>query len=567
MRIDQFVMTGEMVEQFGDVILLTATDGSILDANDAALRAYGRSHTEMLARNVSEVRAPETQIHYAEARETSSLGKLFETAHLRRDGTQFPVLVWWTPVRIGNEHAVLEIVHDVTEQKRDEQAIRDSEARYRALADKSPVGIFVSHDGRVVLANPACARMFGASTAEDLVGMSDLELFHPDSREEIRERIHEGSESLPVADATGLRLDGTSISVEVTAAPLPQEGEGAVQVVLRDITDRKQAEQELQFRNMILSTEQEASLDGILVVDQDARILSYNQRLIDLWHIPDEIVESGVDEQLLEFNADQMADKPSFLEKVRYLYDHPLESSEDEIVLADGRVFGRHSAPMCGPSQEYLGRIWFFRDITEVKRMQQTLLDTVTSITDVIGTVSEMRDPYTAGHQRRVAELAVAIARDMGMAEPDIIELRNAGLLHDVGKISVPAEILTRPGSLSPTESDLVRQHAEAGYRILRSARVPGRVAELVYQHHERCDGSGYPRGLSGDALLDGTKVLMASDVIEAMTSQHPYRGALEMDVALAEIEGGAGTLYDRGVADSCIRVIRENGFTFSRAS
>jgi PAS domain S-box-containing protein/putative nucleotidyltransferase with HDIG domain len=204
------------------------------------------------------------------------------------------------------------------------------------------------------------------------------------------------------------------------------------------------------------------------------------------------------------------------------------------------------------------------RDITSRKRAEEALRESLTSIIDVIGNVSEMRDPYTAGHQRRVAELAVAIEREMGIPENDISDIRIAGLMHDIGKMSVPAEILSKPSSLSAVEYSLVKGHSEAGYEIISSAHMPGPIAELVYQHHERCDGSGYPRGLLGDELLEGAKVLAVADAAEAMMSHRPYRAGLRMDAALAEIERGAGLQYDAEVVDACVRVFRERGFEFS---
>ncbi len=206
------------------------------------------------------------------------------------------------------------------------------------------------------------------------------------------------------------------------------------------------------------------------------------------------------------------------------------------------------------------------RDISARKQAEEALRESLTSTIDVIGNVSEMRDPYTAGHQRRVAELAVAIEREMGMSPNEIADIRTAGLMHDVGKMSVPAEILAKPTKLTPIEFDLIKAHSEAGYEIISSAHMPGQIAELVLQHHERCDGSGYPSGLLGDALLEGAKVLAVADVAEAMMSHRPYRAGLGVDVALAEIERGAGRQYDPQVAEACVRVFRERGFEFSAA-
>jgi putative nucleotidyltransferase with HDIG domain len=175
-----------------------------------------------------------------------------------------------------------------------------------------------------------------------------------------------------------------------------------------------------------------------------------------------------------------------------------------------------------------------------------------------------MRDPYTAGHQRRVAELATAIAGELGMSESEIGDIRVAALMHDIGKMSVPAEILSKPTRLGPMELQLVQVHAEAGYAIMESAHMYEPIPQIVYQHHERLDGSGYPQGLAGDALLPGSRVLMVADVVEAMMSHRPYRAALGRDAALAEIEQGAGRLYDADVAAACARVFNERGFAFT---
>jgi PAS domain S-box-containing protein/putative nucleotidyltransferase with HDIG domain len=191
------------------------------------------------------------------------------------------------------------------------------------------------------------------------------------------------------------------------------------------------------------------------------------------------------------------------------------------------------------------------------------LAASLSSIIEVVSQVVETRDPYTAGHERRVAELAVRIAQEMGMSADEIEQIRIAALLHDVGKISVPTEILVKPGALTPMEFELVKDHAEAGARILASVEFEGPTAEMVLQHHERCDGSGYPRGLTADQILDGSKVLMVADVVEAMSSHRPYRPALGMVPALAEIKRGEGLQYDVEAAEACQRVV-EAGFEFS---
>lgn len=186
------------------------------------------------------------------------------------------------------------------------------------------------------------------------------------------------------------------------------------------------------------------------------------------------------------------------------------------------------------------------------------------SVTELVCQVVAIRDPYTASHQRRVSELASAIAEDMGVSGTDLGNIRDAALMHDVGKVAVPAEILAKPGKLSDTEFALLRGHAEAGYAIIESANLEYPLAEIVYQHHERCNGSGYPRGLTENAMLTGAKIISVADVVEAMVSHRPYRASLGIEAALQEIEKGSGDLYFAPAVASCLRVFRELEFEFS---
>jgi len=184
-----------------------------------------------------------------------------------------------------------------------------------------------------------------------------------------------------------------------------------------------------------------------------------------------------------------------------------------------------------------------------------------------LASVTVIRDPYTAGHQQRVASLACAIAEEMGLDPDQVNGIRVAGTLHDIGKIAVPAEVLAKPGKLNELEFGFIKMHALTSYEILREIEFQWPVAEMVYQHHERCDGSGYPRGLKGDEILLGARILAVADVVEAMSSHRPYRPALELEAALEEVESGGGTLYDPEVCDACLRLFREKGHVLDTAT
>jgi putative nucleotidyltransferase with HDIG domain len=175
----------------------------------------------------------------------------------------------------------------------------------------------------------------------------------------------------------------------------------------------------------------------------------------------------------------------------------------------------------------------------------------------------ETRDPYTAGHQRKVSNLARTIAQEMGLSSDTVDIIRMAGIIHDIGKISVPAEILSKPGKISDVEMKLIKVHSKSGYDILKDVGLPYPIAEVVIQHHERLDGSGYPQGLKDSQILLEARIISVADVVEAISSFRPYRPGFGIDVALEEIEKNKGILYDAEVVEACLKLFREKGFGF----
>ena len=188
------------------------------------------------------------------------------------------------------------------------------------------------------------------------------------------------------------------------------------------------------------------------------------------------------------------------------------------------------------------------------KKVRASLLDSIA----IVAATAEMRDPYTAGHQRRAAEIAAAIAREMQLPEDQIEGLYLAGVVHDVGKIRIPLEILSKPSKLNELEFSLIKDHASSGHDILKAVEFPWPVAEIVWQHHERLDGSGYPRGLKGDQILLEARILAVADVVEAIMSDRPYRAGLGIDAALGEISLERGKAFCGEAVDACVRLFRE---------
>ena len=194
------------------------------------------------------------------------------------------------------------------------------------------------------------------------------------------------------------------------------------------------------------------------------------------------------------------------------------------------------------------------------KKLRASLLDSITALAATV----ELRDPYTAGHQRRVAQLAVAIAGELQLPASQVEGIHLASVVHDVGKIRVPAEILSKPGRLSALEFGIIKEHPNNGFEILKSIDFPWPIAQMVLQHHERLDGSGYPQALKGDQILLEARIVAVADVVESMVSHRPYRPGLGIDAALEEIALNKGTLFEPAVVDACMRLFRERSFNFS---
>ena len=308
-----------------------------------------------------------------------------------------------------------------------------------------------------------------------------------------------------------------------------------------------------------------ATTDSIIVHDLDGKCIYANEPACQFYGYDEEemvrinLYELSIPEQVESIKANVK----DLIGKGRLTYEsaHICKNKTTTPVEVNSRIIDS------GGRQLIVSAV---RDISEEKRTEEELRQTslrlqraIEGAINAVALTTEIRDPYTAGHQHRVAKLACSIGRELGLSNEQIEGVRVAGTLHDIGKIYVPAEILSRPGRLRQNEINLVKDHAQVGYDLLSTIEFPWPVAQIVLQHHERMNGSGYPLGLSGDDILIEAKIMSVADVVEAMASHRPYRPALSVEEALLEILQQRGVLYSPEAVDACIKVFTQKGFTF----
>ena len=445
-----------------------------------------------------------------------------------------------------------------------EKALRESESRYRRMFAANPQAMYVYDRAslRILDANDAALAQYGYAR-EAFLALTILDLRPPEEAEKLR-RFVAGLPASGLHDSglwTHRRRDGTRLEVTITSHDV---GDGTRLVTAQDVTERRRAERahavaEDRFRALA-----EQSLAGIYLFDGE-RVSYINPKgAALLGRTPQEVIGRPV----IEFVHPE--DRPLVLS--RYARREKGENLTDTIQVRalhkDGRVVVIGTAANSSLDHGRPVIIGVMQDITDkaaaeaqVREYIQRLEHAVHGTVNAVSRMMDLRDPYTSGHEVRVGTLAAALAGELGMDGTQQDGLRICGAVHDVGKITVPAEILSKPARLSEAEFAIVRTHAAQGYEVLKDIDSPWPLAEVARQHHERMDGSGYPRGLKGEQILPEARILAVADVVESMGSHRPYRPRLGIDKALAEIEGHAGALYDPGVAQACLTLFRQRGF------
>jgi PAS domain S-box-containing protein len=466
-----------------------------------------------------------------------------------------------------------ELVQEMAERKLTEEELRQSEVHYRELADSiTDVFFALDSDLKYTYWNKASEELTGV-VAKEALGKPFFSIFPENDvtrrlQNMYQEVIKTKESQVYVTEYPGVQ----KLIHEISVYP----SNGGVTVFVKDITDRKQAEDALKTSVEALmasekrySTIFESAAEGILIIDFETeqfkysnpainRMLGYSQEEFknmnsnDIY--PKDLIKNAVTEiQKGTYGEDTLESGIPCLTKNGGILYADINTTQ---VLLDGIK--------CSVS--------FFTNVTERRLAEEGKKQNIEKLLKVMGdTIKamamtvEIKDPYTSSHQQRVSKLATCIAQEMGLTNEQIKGISIAGTIHDIGKMYVPSEILSKPGKLNAIEFALVKMHSQAGYDILKIIEFPWPVAQTVLQHHERMDGSGYPDHLPGKDIIIEARIIAVADVVEAIASRRPYRAALGIDKALEEISKQKGALYDPDAVDACLKLFNERGFKFDK--
>ena len=569
-----------IAENTADLIVATDMNLRFTYISPSIMRTHGYTVEEAMNMTLEQFMTPESmQILLTvfeeemklEATGTADPGRIrvLEVEEYKKDGSIICLELSVSSQRDKENKmiGILSVNRDITERKQAEKKLINSEEKFRMLAESSSFAIMMHQGDRWIYANRAAEEISGY-TEKELCGMHFWDIVHPDYRDMIKERGHNRQQGKVMPRAYEFKIiakNGLEKWVILTGNPIKYEDKPTAMISLTDITERKTIEaalmeSEIKYRRIFESFEDlyyQTDEKGII------RVLSPSLYRLTGWS-PDELIGKPVTDVYVSPN-----DQGGLLAEISpngFLRDYEVFLKKKDGTQAYASLT---ASIFTDPDGRPCGIAGTLRDITERKQAEEERKQSFERLRKVLGaTVQsismtvEMKDPYTAGHQQRVSDLARSIATEMGLSADRRDFIRTASSIHDIGKISIPSEILSKPTKLTDLEFSLIKTHSQSGYDILKDIDFPWPVADVVLQHHERMNGSGYPQGLKGDDILLEARIMAVADVVEAIGSHRPYRPSLGIDFALEEISRNKGILYDADVVDACLKLFQEKSYT-----
>lgn len=538
--------------------------GIIREANKQFAKLFGYEENEIVGMNVLNFAHPEDK-ELVKQKISEKDESLYEARGQKKDSSTIYGQLRSKHITYKGKYVRLTVINDITEFKRKEFELIKSEKRYRDLLENAIVGIYqIKTNGELLYVNEALAKMVGYDSAEQIL----KEKIHSDPQiknyiknfaDELKKSSTIKTQELNIKTKKGENKD-ILLSAYI-------DGD-IIYGMFLDISEQKLAAEAVKESEEKYRTLFERVPIGLYRTIPSGRIIDVNPAFVKLFSYKNK-------EEILKMNSIDFYVNPDDRKKWQEIMhrDGVVKRFESLMKRADGSIIWAqeytHSV------KEKNGTILYYEgsieDITELKETEEInkknfemLRKTLEGTVNALSTTSEKRDPYTAGHQQRVTQLACAIAKEIGLSEKQIDAIRIAGTLHDIGKIYIPAEILIKPGPLNPYEMNLIRAHVQISYDILKMVPFQLPVAQIVLQHHERLNGSGYPEGISGNQIMLEARIIAVADVVEAMASNRPYRSAHGINTALQEIINNTGTLYDPDVVKACINLFNLNKFSFA---
>ena len=565
-----------------DAIMMLSPDRGFLAGNPAAIKLFAfRDEKDFTAQAPASL-SPEYQPDGVRSVDNSmemmqlALEKgshYFEWTYRRADGIDFLATVLLSRIENGSTRLLQATVRDITDRKHAEETLKESEKKYRLLADHVNDVIFVLDMNLNYTYISPSVKILRGYKPEEVLKTPSMEMLMPSSRDlvirtlsevmELEKSEHRDINISRTLQLEMIRKDGTTVWTEVKFSFIRDETQRMAGIlgVTRDITERKRAEEELKQSEERYRSIFENAQEGIYRSTPGGRIIMANPAMAKIFGYasPEELM-SGITDVARQLYVD-----PEERAKIRQIIEEQglVNNYETQFYRKDGSIIWVSMTTRAVRDEK--GQILYYEgideDITDRKQSVERIRKALAATVHAIAVTVETRDSYTAGHQRRVADLARSIATEMNLPIDIIDGIRMAAAIHDLGKISVPAEILSKPTKLTAIEFSLIKTHSQSGYDILKDIDFPWPVARTVLEHHERMNGSGYPNGLTGDNMLLESRILAVADVVESMASHRPYRPSLGIDAAMKEIESNRGILYDINAVNACLKLFREKSY------